>query len=262
MLRSIVFNVVWVVNLAVYMIINIPLFLTVMSAEQRHEVPKRWARQNYWLHRVIVGTRIDVQGRENIPHGPAIIASKHQSNWDFYVINDLLPNSAFILKDELMRIPIFGRFVAGLNHIPIRRADKGHAMRRMIARAKKEVAQDRQIVVFAEGTRTIPTAEPAYRYGTTRMYLELGVPVVPVALNSGLYWERKSFMRHPGKIRIRFMEPIPPGLDADTFTERMITAIESGMDTINSEALTDKHVPPLALEVAKLPPAKERIARS
>ena len=201
---------------------------------------------------------MEVQGRENIPQGAAIIASKHQSNWDFYAINELVPNAAFVLKSELMKIPFFGWFVLALDHIPIRRSDKGTAMRKMIARAHMELEKERQIIIFAEGTRTLPQAEPAYRYGITRMYLDLGVPVVPVALNSGLYWERTSSIRHPGKIRIRFMEPIPPGLDAETFTNRMTSAIEEGMAAIYAETMNDEHVPPLAhLVQSKAPLTKK-----
>lgn len=250
-LRSIIFNVLWTLNLALQMVLQSPFYFTVMSMEQRRQVPKRWAKSNYILHRWIVGTDMDVQGTQNIPQGAAIIASKHQSNWDFYAINELVPNAAFILKSELMKIPFFGWFVIALHHIPIRRSDKGNAMRKMIARARVEVEKQRQIIIFAEGTRTLPQAEPAYRYGITRMYLELGVPVVPVALNSGLYWERQSFIRHPGKIRIRFMEPIPPGLDAETFTQRMSDAIEGGMAQIYAETMSDPHVPPLTHKVQR-----------
>ena len=227
-LLSILHNIVWPINLAVHMIVQSPVYFALMNQRQRIGVVKRWARSSHWLARVLLHEEVEVLGREHIPQGAALVASKHQSNWDFYSVYEQLPDSAFVLKEELMKIPFFGWYVAANGHIPIRRGDKGVAMRRMTKRAAKELEKNRQIVIFPEGHRMAPETAPNYRYGITRMYLDLGVPVVPVALSSGLYWPRDTFRRHPGTMRMMFMEPIQPGLDGKAFAALLERTIEDG----------------------------------
>ncbi|EFL88007.1 1-acyl-sn-glycerol-3-phosphate acyltransferase [Ahrensia sp. R2A130] len=249
-LRSVLFNIVWVFNLIFQMVIQTPFYFF-MSFEGAEEVPKRWARSSYWLQRWMVGTKMEILGRENIPVSGqgALIAAKHQCNWDFYAINEMLPSSAFVLKEQLMKLPFFGWYVAKLRHIPIRREDKGKAMRRMLKIAAERVEEGRQILIFPEGSRMAAGAPPNYRYGITRMYLDLNTPVVPVALNSGLYWPRHSFKRYPGTLRCAFLEPIQPGLDSETFAAELERRIEEGCEDLYLMATRDEHVPPMSAEV-------------
>ena len=225
------------------------------------EVPRRWANSAHWLHKVLVGTRMEVTGLENIPEGGCIIASKHQSIWEFYAIYALLPDAAYVLKSELMKIPFFGWYLSKVDQIPIRRGDKGKALRLMVANAKKKIADRRQIVIFPEGTRRTPGDEPNYRYGITRMYLELNCPVVPVALNSGLYWPRRKFIRHPGTIRAAILEPIMPGLSASEFSAELERRIEEACDELYLKASEDPVSPPISeLVQARIDVANERRA--
>lgn len=243
LLRSFLFNLIWYISLPVQMIVQTPFYFF-LSHKEAVKVPQRWARTNHFFQKWIVGTRVEISGIENIPTGGALVASKHQSTWDFYSLYEQLPDSAFVLKSELMKIPFFGWYVAKLRHIPIRRGDRSAAMRAMLAVAKTEIAHDRQILIFPEGTRTAPGAEPAYRYGVTRMYETLECPVVPVALTSGLYWPRRKFVRYPGVIRMRFLEPIQPGLDSQTFATEIERRIEQGCLELYRETRADPVTPP------------------
>ncbi len=227
------------------MILQSPVYFAFMNQRQRTGVVKRWARSSHRMARSLLREDVEVLGREHIPRGAALVASKHQSNWDFYSVYEQLPDAAFVLKEELMKIPFFGWYVAANGHIPIRRGDKGVAMRRMIKRAGKELEKDRQIVIFPEGSRMDPEAAPNYRYGITRMYLDLGVPVVPVALSSGLFWPRKTFRRYPGTLRMMFMEPIQPGLDGPDFAALLERTIEDGQAHLYAMTLADELQPPV-----------------
>jgi len=226
------------------MVLQTPFYFF-LPHKQAVKIPKRCARSMYWLHKLIVGTDYEVTGHENVPQGGFVLAAKHQSLWDFLSIYEMLEDSAFVLKSELMKIPFFGWYVAKLDHIPIRRGDRGKALRGMLRDAKREVAKGRQILIFPEGTRRPPGAEPAYRYGITRLYLELDCPVVPMALTSGLYWPRRKFIRYPGKIRARFLEPIMPDLDGKEFAAELERRIEEGCDQLYLETMGDAVKPPI-----------------
>ena len=257
-LRSFIFNVLWYINILLQMVLQSPFYFF-LSHENATMVPRRWGWSSHWLHRLICGTHNEITGLENVPEGGCLIASKHQSIWEFYALNSALKNSAFVLKSELMKIPFFGWYVAKLRHIPIRRGDKGKALRRMTADAKQRIEEGRQILIFPEGTRKVPGQETDYRYGITRLYLELNCPVVPVALNSGLYWPRRKFIRYPGIIRAEFLEPIMPGLSGKEFAAELERRIEEGCDRQYLAASRDDVVPPLSDAVLqRIEIAKER----
>lgn len=251
LLRSLAFNLAWYGNLIVQMVGQAPIYFF-LSRKAALGVCKRWCRSNHVLHRWLAGTQIEITGTENILESGCIVASKHQSIWEFYALFPLLRDPSFVLKSELMQIPIFGWYVAKVDQIPIRRGDKGEALRHMLAEARAKIAADRQILIFPEGTRRKPGAEPNYRYGVTRMYLELQCPVVPVALDSGLYWPRRKFWRYPGTLRARFLEPIMPGLSGDDFAAELERRIEEGCVELYRETVRDPVHPPL-------PPAVQEI---
>jgi len=186
-----------------------------------------WGDSNLWFLRWIVGMKTDVAGAGNIPPGPVIFAAKHMSDWDIFAI---LPHTAekpaFIAKKELMDIPFFGWAARAFDTIRIDRSRGGDAIPLMMADARAAIARGCRLVIFPEGTRKAPLAPHDYRYGIVRLYLELGVPVVPVALNSGLYWSRNSLVLWPGTAKLRFLPAIPPGLTAEAFRERLVADIE------------------------------------
>ena len=261
-LRSYLFNAAWYLNIILNMIFQAPL-LAFTDRQGAQKIPKRWTSITHSLHRWIVGTRVEVIGQENMLNDGCIVACKHQSHWEFYAIDSLVKDSAFILKQELMRIPVFGWYITRLGHIPIRRGDKGRAMRKMIKNARECIEDNRQIIIFPEGTRKLPDDPPDYRYGVTRMYLDLDCPVVPVAQNSGLYWPRHSSLRYPGTIRVKILEPIMPGLSAKEFSAELEKRIEQGLDELYLLASKDKVKPPMNEAVlARAADAEKRLKES
>ena len=243
MLRSLAFNLAWYANIVLQMVFYLP-FVRFFPHKKIVRIIRRWTISNNFLQRVLAGTELELSGIENLPEGGCIIASKHQSIWEFYGLFTALKDPCFVLKEELMKIPVFGFFVAKTGHIPIRRSEKGLALRKMIADAKEAVGQGREIIIFVEGTRKEPGAAPDYRYGITRMYREIDCPIVPLALDSGLYWPRRKFRRHKGILRARFLPPIERGLTEKEFSKVL-------REQLYLQASGDAHGPPLSQAVRK-----------
>jgi 1-acyl-sn-glycerol-3-phosphate acyltransferase len=202
-------------------------------------VARYWSWSNLVLLRVITGVRTEVEGAENIPPGGCIIGSKHQSDWDIFAIFPLIGRPAYIAKKELMRIPFFGWAAHSLDCIEIDRQKGAQAIPAMIEQARAAIGRECRIVIYPEGTRKPALAPPEYRQGIVRMYTELNVPVVPVALNSGLYWGRNSPVIWPGTARARFLPAIEPGLDPETFQARLRSVIEAESTRMTLEAIDE-----------------------
>ncbi len=230
-LRSLAFNVLFYANLVFWLTFVALPALLLPQAALRH-VAVGWARSSLWLMRVVAGTRYEVIGRENIPAGGLMVAAKHQSFWETFTLFTLFPDPVFILKRELMRIPLFGWCLA-------KRA-RARALKDVTRRATVELGQKgRQLLIFPEGTRRPPGAPPAYKFGVAHLYAELQVPCLPVALNSGLYWPRRQFLRRPGTIRLEILPPILPGLDKTSFQHELQQRIETACDRLLAEGRTE-----------------------
>ena len=199
-------------------------------------IAQYWGNSNLWLLRWVVGIRTEVSGTENMPEGPCIIAAKHMSEWDIFAILPHARRPAFIAKKELMDIPFFGWAARTFDTIRIDRSRGRDAIPMMLADARAALDRGCRIIIFPEGTRTAPLAPHDYRHGIVRMYEALGVPVVPVGLNSGLYWGRNSLVLWPGTARAEFLPPIPPGLPAEDFRRRLIAAVETSTNRLILEA--------------------------
>jgi 1-acyl-sn-glycerol-3-phosphate acyltransferase len=234
--RALLFNVAFYLNTLVQVLLWSPVLL--LPRRFIWKAVHSWAMVTHWLLRTICGTRIAIRHPERIPIGPAIVAPKHQSAWETYTLADLLSDPVFVFKRELVWIPIFGWYVAKARMIPVQRGARAAALASVTKRAHEEIRADggRQIIMFPEGTRRAVGAEPAYKYGVVHLYEQLGVPCVPVALNAGVYWPRRSLSIRPGKIVMEFLEPIPPGLDKDEFMERLQTSIETATARLVAEA--------------------------
>jgi 1-acyl-sn-glycerol-3-phosphate acyltransferase len=206
-----------------------------------------WGRSNLWLLKFVVGIRTRVLGRENMPQGPCIIASKHQSDWDIFAILPLTTRPAFIAKKELMRIPFFGWAAASIDTIEIDRALGAEAIPAMIESARAALSRGCQIIIFPEGTRKAPFAAPDYRQGIARLYDALGVPVVPIALNSGIRWGRNSLVLWPGTSTASVLPAIPPGLGREAFRDKLVATIEPETERLMLEGLAEgppRPIPP------------------
>ena len=201
-----------------------------------------------WLLRVICGTKLEVRGRENLPSGACLVIAKHQSAWDTFALLTLFDDPAIVLKDELKWIPVYGWFCVKFEHILVKRERASVALKKMVTDAKDRVAAGRQIMIFPEGTRQAPGAAPDYKPGYIALYEALGVPCVPLALNSGLYWPRRSFLRHPGTIVVDIRPAIPPGEPRSKVRRRIEAEIETASDRLLAEASTTQPAPPLGPE--------------
>ncbi|MPZ56486.1 MAG: 1-acyl-sn-glycerol-3-phosphate acyltransferase [Rhizobiales bacterium] len=199
------------------------------------EVAKSWGRTSTWLLRVICGTRVEIRGIDKIPWGPLLIASKHQSTWETFGIISLFVDPAFILKRELLWLPLFGWYAWKGQMIPVNRGARAQALATIAREARVQLARGRQIIIFPEGTRRPAGAKPSYRFGVVHLYAEIGVSCLPIALNSGLYWPRRSLLRYPGTIRVEILDPIPPGLDKEAFAQRLRDTIEEATARLVAE---------------------------
>jgi 1-acyl-sn-glycerol-3-phosphate acyltransferase len=194
-----------------------------------------WVRSCLSLVRNIAGIRCEVRGRENIPKGAVIIASKHQSAWDTLIYNVHFEDCVYVLKRELFWFPFFGWFMWRIGMISVDRRAGGSALRSLVAQARERTSQGRSVIIFPQGTRTPIGAERPYLPGVAALYQQCDVPVVPVALNSGLYWARRRFCKQPGRIVLEYLPPIPPGLDRRTFMQTLRERIETASKRLEIE---------------------------
>lgn len=222
--RVLLFHVCLYLNTIARMLAFLPLLLLPRRLLWREVVA--WARSNNRLLQVICGIDFDVVGTERIPAGPVIVAIKHQSAWETYALVGLFREPAYVLKRELMWMPLFGWYAYKAGVIPVRRRAGAAALLAMTRRARQEIVRGRTIVIFPEGTRRAPDAAPDYKPGIAHLYHVLGVPCVPIALNSGLYWPRRSWRMRPGTIRVEVLDAIPPGMHPDAFLARLQNEIE------------------------------------
>ncbi|MES2196132.1 MAG: lysophospholipid acyltransferase family protein [Pseudomonadota bacterium] len=229
-LRSLVYNVLFYVLLVFWNIVAIPTFL--MPRRAFMAVAKMWARSSVWLLRVICNVRLEVRGREKIPAGPLIVASKHQSMWETFALMPYFDAPLFIYKRELAWIPFFGWYLMKSGMIGVDRGGGMRSLMDMARRAPKEIRSGRQLIIFPEGTRTPVGAPPDYMTGVGQIYASSGVPCQPVALNSGLFWPRRTFMRYPGTLVVEFLDPLPAGLSRKEFIVRIATVIEAATNRL------------------------------
>jgi 1-acyl-sn-glycerol-3-phosphate acyltransferase len=246
--RSILFNIAFYANLIIRMIVLSPIYF-IIPRKMAFEIPKNWALSCHWLMRRIVGTTFTVEGLENLPEGAYILAPKHQSFWDTYGLLPWLDDPVYILKRELMWIPLFGWYAWKQRMIPVDRGARGKVMTKVMQRTKDELKQGRQLVIYPEGTRRPPGAEPIYKYGIARLYRDLQLPVVPVAMHPGLFWPRRKSVRYPGHFTVRILPPIQPGMDPDAFFDLLIDRLEDASDELllkTAEENPDLPLPPTA----------------
>jgi 1-acyl-sn-glycerol-3-phosphate acyltransferase len=229
-IRSLVFNILFYVAFLFWVVVALPTFVMPRAALMR--VANWWAQSNILLMRVICNIKVEFRGTEKIPKGPLIVAAKHQSMWETISLLRFFEAPFFVLKRELKFIPVFGLFLIKANMIAIDRSAGGRALLAMVRRAAREVRHGRQFVIFPEGTRRPVGAPPQYKPGVGQIYVACGVTCLPVALNSGLFWPRRSFMRYPGTLVVEFLDPLPPGLPRDEFLQRIRSVIEEATDRL------------------------------
>ena len=195
-----------------------------------------WARGVLVLLRLIVGLDHRIVGLDRIPAGGCIIAMKHQSAWDALILPIVLGNPAIVVKRELLLLPFYGWLAVRAGSIVIDRKAGAGALRFMIAAARPVVAEGRPVAIFPQGTRVAPGASAPYQPGVAALYQALGVPLVPAAVNSGLFWGRRAFVKRRGRILLEFLEPIPPGWPRRRLMAELEQRIETATTALEREA--------------------------
>ena len=190
----------------------------------------RYERGLDWIERHVLGLDYRIAG--TLPTGAALIAMKHQSTWETMKLHLLFHDPAIVLKKELLDLPLWGRYVRLLDLIPIDRAAGAEAIVQMIEVAQRAKAAGRAIVVFPQGTRVPPGESRPYKGGIGRLYAATDLPIIPVALNSGLFWPKAPFRQRRGTITVQVLEPIPPGLDPKEAMKLLEERLEAASDAL------------------------------
>jgi 1-acyl-sn-glycerol-3-phosphate acyltransferase len=235
-LRSALFNALFFGWTALVLALSLPLVLVPRGAIMWSA--RRLASGTVDLLKVIVGLRYEVRGDPSLLQRPVIVASKHQSAWDTFIFYLIARDPAYVMKKELMAIPVYGWLASKQRMIPIDRGAGAKALRALLRDAEAALAERRQIIIFPQGTRVAPGVRAPYQAGVAALYARLGRPVVPVALNSGCFWPRRSFLKHPGKIILEILPPIPPGLAKPAFMAALEERIEAASARLEAEART------------------------
>ena len=207
-LRSVLFAIVFYSG-TVFAVLGMPP-VALLGSKAVRAYARGWCRFHGWCAAALLGIHTRVEG--TIPKGPVLYAVKHQSAYETLELIVLLGDPAAVVKKELTDIPLWGWAAKRYGVIPIDRSRKAAALREMLRAAKEAVREGRPLMLFPEGTRVPPGLKPPIRSGFAGLYQLLGLPVVPVAVDSGRLWPRQSFIKHPGIITFRFGEPIPAGL--------------------------------------------------
>ncbi len=252
-IRSIIFYILFILNTTIAAI-----FLGTISLFKKRgwynfgwQVAKYWGYSTLFLLRHIVGIKTQIIGQENIPKGGCIIGSKHQSDWDIFAIFPIITHPSFIAKKQLLSIPFFGWAARDFDTISIDRSKGSAAIPEMNKQAKIAVNKGNRIVIFPEGTRKAPLAETNYRYGIAKLYEQLDVPVVPVALNSGLFWGRNALVLWPGTATLKFLPPIKAGLKPEEMFELLQEEIEKNSNELILQAVKQGLSRPITPEFRK-----------
>ena len=234
--RGLAFNVAFFAWTAIAGVIGLPFLIAPRAVTMRFG--QFWAHIVLVLLRIIVGLDHEIRGLDRIPRGGCIIAMKHQSAWDTLILHVVLGDFAAVVKRELLLVPFYGWYAARAGSIAIDRKGGASALRRLVAAARPVAAQGRPIVIFPEGTRVAPGARLPYQPGVAALYQALALPLVPAAVDSGYFWERRSFVKRPGRIVLEFLDPIPPGWPRRRVMAELERRIETAATGLLREAQT------------------------
>lgn len=234
LIRSAVFNAFFVAWTALVLLCYWPV----------RPFPRRYAQKTIRLWGIgvraglkwFVGLDFEIRGRHNIPPEPVIFASKHQSAWDTAFFGLIADQPAYIIKEELLSIPLWGAYARRCGAIIVNRDGGAQALKQMVRDSRAALDQGQPIIIFPEGTRTAPGQVLPYQPGVAALYARTGALVVPVALNSGLFWGRRDFIKRPGTIVVEFLPALPPGLDRRAFMAELENRIETATTRLAAEA--------------------------
>ncbi len=231
-IRSVLFICLMYLWMAVLGLIGAPF--AAMSRDKAFWIVKLYARSVVWLLRVLCNIRIEVRGE--IPEGDVIVVSKHQSFLDVILHAMLVPRVNFIMKRELLHVPVLGFYAKRLGVAPVRRGDKAKAMKKMVADVQNGDGVPTQLIIYPQGTRVPPGVHKPYKVGAGVLYEKFGKPCVPAATNVGVFWPKRGFYRKPGTVVMHYMPAMPAGLTLKQFMRQMEETIETESDALMREA--------------------------
>jgi 1-acyl-sn-glycerol-3-phosphate acyltransferase len=223
MIRSFLFNIAFYISSIIGLLSLVPLLF--VSPRFSKAIPRLWSSWVSFILKIIVKTNYRIHG--TIPSTPVLFAVKHQSAWETIALNHILDRPVYVLKKELLWIPFFGFYLQKAGMISLDRQGGLKTLKNLLRQAKDRIQKKRSIIIFPEGTRSLPGTHNPYKKGVYILYKNLNIPVVPVALNSGIYWPKRTFMKYPGTIEVKFLSPIAPGLGEHEFMKRLEEEIET-----------------------------------
>lgn len=224
LLRSIIFVIWFYGTMLFWGLLYMPAVLLGHDKYIWHSM-RGWGKATIWGLRWIVGAKVVFEGLENVPKGPALIASKHQATLDTVLPVLHVSEPVFVVKKELEKMPVFGFYMKRM--IPVDRDAGAKALKDMLRASRNAIAKGRQIVIYPEGTRQELDAPPDYKPGIVAMYRDLNLPVTPMALSTGLVWNPSGIIRRPGTVTIKYLPAIPPGLSREEFMRELENTIET-----------------------------------
>ncbi|MER2551891.1 MAG: lysophospholipid acyltransferase family protein [Thauera sp.] len=228
LIRSLFFALVLAVITIPYALFAVLIFW--LPPMTRHRLITSWVPIMMWVIRHVLGIRYRLIGAENIPAGPAVVLSKHQSAWETIALQQIFPPLCYVLKRELLRVPFFGWALGMIPGIAIDRAAGKDALAQVIEQGRERLREGLWVVVFPEGTRVAPGATRRYKPGGAILAKRAGVPVVPVAHNAGEFWRRNAFIKRPGEIVVSIGPVIDvKGVKANDISELAEAWIENEM---------------------------------
>lgn len=240
-IRSVLFNICFYVATTIVCTLFIPVFLLPRGVTLW--VTRLWLAIVYFLEKNILGLTFEIRGKEYLPKsGSYIVAAKHQSAYETLKLHHLFGDPTIVLKRELLNIPLFGNFLKKLDVIAINRGNKEESMKSIVDGAKRMQSQARPIIIFPQGTRVdvnATTKQKPYKGGTVKMYSHTDMPIIPLALNSGLFWPRNSFIKKPGKVIFQFLPPIESGLPDKKVMKALEDRIEETSIKLMNEAKSE-----------------------
>lgn len=237
-LRSIAFNIAFFGLTAMMALCMLPTVF--MPRARAMKIVALWVNTVSLLERVFLNLHYEVRGREYLPQsGSYLVAAKHESAYETMKLHILFDDPAIVLKQELLKIPVWGLFLKKIDPIAIDRSNREHAIKSLIAGTLHVRDQGRPIIIFPQGTRVapdVPVDKKPYKAGIAKMAETSGLPIVPLALNTGLFWPRNSWFKRPGKVIFEFLPALPQGLSAPENMALLTEKLETASSALNAEA--------------------------
>ncbi|MEM9576464.1 MAG: lysophospholipid acyltransferase family protein [Pseudomonadota bacterium] len=230
--RSVLFITQMYIAMPIFGLVLAPWAL--FSRRGAYAACKGYSRWVFWTAGWMVGMKCEVRGE--IPSGEALIAAKHQSFLDIMMIFTALPAGKFIMKKEILMMPVIGQYARLLGCVPVDRGKRGAAIEKMVADVEAGRSEPGQLIIYSQGTRVAPGVKMPYKVGTGVLYEQLNQTCVPVATNVGVLWPKRGLLRKPGVAVVEFLPAIPPGLSRNDFMARLEEGVENRSDALMAEA--------------------------